>query len=160
MKTLKLQRATRYFGYILLAVIHYINRISDNRRAKRLIKRLYELPKENWLRIDHTLNRWEFPMEFFDLMPHWWLLKKDMDRQMAIISPVMHIVNEEFGRKEQLRYHNVFNGKMTNEEFEYWFNLNRNDIDIHTYYDRKHKVKTLNWWQDDIFQKLSDAAVF
>jgi hypothetical protein len=109
-------------------------------------------------------------MKFYDLVPTWWLKKKKADRPMRIISPLMDIVKNEFGEKEQLRYHNVYKGKMTNAEFEYWWdnfsNTNRskpsvfNDEKHKKYYERSCIINELHWWEDDVFEKLSAAKVW
>lgn len=147
----------------LLAVVRFFQRVSDERLAKKLVKRIYSLPKEEWIEVEHTFNRWRFPMKFYDLMPKWWLKKWDKqkgERAIKIISPVMNIVHKEFGNKEELRYHNVYLGKMTNDEFEYWYDFARGTESISAYYDKKFNVEKIKWWDEDVYKKLSELNVW
>jgi hypothetical protein len=153
-----------FFARPVLSVVRFLNEISDRKRANKMIAKLHTLPKENWLAYDRQFNRWEFPMDFREFTPSWWGKKERWysKRKMAIISPLMEIVMNEFGYKEQLRYHNVFKGKMTNAEFEYWYenkimtsSKNRTDEAFNKYYDRRRKLEELEWWKDDVYVKLS-----
>lgn len=135
-------------------------RFQDWQLSNRLVQRLRSMEKEKWIYISHTFNSWEFPVEFYDLIPKWWNQPVHYKRKCKVINPLMTIVDKHFTRKEQLRYHNVFRGKMSNDEFEYWFYLDTNGLDITEYYERKWKIEGLRWWQDDVFEKLTDAKVW
>ena len=54
---------------------------------------------------------------------------------------------------------------MTNAEFEYWYenismtnSKNRTDEAFNKYYDRRMKIEELEWWKDDVYDKLSKVA--
>ena len=135
----------------------------DRRKAKRMVAKIHTIPKEKWMELEHQFNRWQFPMEFREFAPRLWGKKGkwDSERMSAIISPLVKVVNDEFGHKEMLRFHNVCKGKMTNIEFEYWYdnvsmsNRNRSEDAFRKYYDRRKKIDELEWWKDDVFEKLS-----
>jgi hypothetical protein len=156
-----------FFAKPVLSVVRFLNEICDQRRANKMIAKLHTLPKDSWIALARQLNGWEFPMEFREFTPRWWGKKGKWNskRMMAIISPLMKVVNDEFGNKEQLRYHNVFKGKMTNAEFEYWYenisvinSKNRTDEAFNKYYDRRRKIEELEWWKDEVYEKLSTVA--
>lgn len=131
----------------------------DKTLAKKLVKRLHTIDKEQWIRINHTFNRWDFPIEFYDIMPKWWLDESRqgwMDRKHEIISPVMEVIDTVFSRKEQLMYHNVTVGKMTEQEFEYWYDMNtKDDKKVIDFYTRESLINSIKWWEDETFEKLS-----
>lgn len=156
-----------FFTKPLLSLVRFLNEISDKRRANRMVAKLHTLPKENWIAFDWQFNRGEFPIEFREFTPIWWCKKGkfNSERMMTIISPLMDVVEDEFGEKEQLRFHNVFKGKMTNAEFEYWYEnismingKNRTDEARNKYYDRRRKIDELEWWKDEVFDKLSTVS--
>lgn len=161
---MKNEKQNKISSNLLLLAVRFLNEISDRRRAKKMVAKLHTLPKESWIAIDRQFNVWEFPMEFREFMPRWWMKKRTIERAMAIISPLMKVVKNEFGNKEQLRFHNVFKGKMTNAEFEYWYenvsmsNGNRSEEAVKKYYERRRKVDELEWWKDEVFEKLSTVA--
>jgi polyhydroxyalkanoate synthesis regulator phasin len=153
---------------LLLLAVRFITEILDRRRVRGMLAKLHSLPKEEWIRIGHQFNSWTFPMEFYEFMPNWWVKKGKWngDRAYRIVHPICETVRNEVGEKEGLRYHNVYKGKMTNEEFEYWFanirmqSKNINEDLTRKYYDRRVKMDTVRWWEDEVFEKLSTVADF
>lgn len=83
----------------------FMQKKANQKIAEKMISKLYSIPKDNWLEIDHQLNQWQFPMVFIEFMPKWWPTGGLMKPRMQIISPVMKIIQDEFGHKEQLRFH-------------------------------------------------------
>ena len=152
------------FAKQLLAAVRAIkdrfHKWQDERLAQRLIERLYTLEEWQWIPAEHTFNSWKFPLEFYDLIPKWWKRGMKINRAMRVISPVMDVVHTKFGRKEELRYHNVHKGKMTNDEFEFWYNLDRNGNNLSDYYDKRYKVEQIKWWDEETFKKLSELNVW
>ncbi len=131
------------------------------KEANLLVKKLHSLDKDLWLHIGHTLNSWKFPLEFYDVMPKWYLKNTSMKIAQKLINPVLEEIHKQFGHKEELRYHNVFRGKMSDLEFEYWYdnfsigNINgKNRGGGDEYYDRKFAIEKLKWWEDEIWEKI------
>lgn len=136
----------------------------DNKLSQKIIKRLLSTPKDEWLSIGHTFNRWEFPIEFYDLIPSWWSKEWDKhlrDRAFRITNSVASEISKEFSTKEQLRFHNVTIGSMTDEQFEYWFgNIRNNPNSSSIYYDRMFNIEKIKWWEDDTYSKIEKLNIF
>ncbi len=133
-----------------------INKLTNFELSKKIMERLNETEKSEWLRIANTFNSWEFPISFYDLIPKWWG-KPGMNQAAEVITPIIDRVKREFGEKEMLRFHNVTKGRMSDSEFEYWFdNLSTSGVDKEyaKYYNRKCFIQSLNWWEDEVFEKL------
>lgn len=140
--------------------MRYLRKLLDKRLSKRLVRRLYSTPKNEWLEILHNFNGWGFPLSFFDLIPRWWASDHDTMRKYNVIKPVMKIVKKEFSEEERLRYHNVSCLNMNNKEFDYWFkNVSYNHSETN-YYSRRFKMNGLEWWRDDVYEKLEKSGVF
>lgn len=117
------------------------NSAKDRRLAKKLVKRLKSLDEDYWLHFWEKLNNWEFPIEFYDLIPAWWSVGMDVRRAIFVVSPVLWEIESRFGEKERLWYSNVQKGRMTEDEFEYWYSLDEDELE--KYYIKKAKTK---WW--------------
>jgi len=156
-------------------IFDFFTNKSNNRISRKIIKRLYEIPKDQWIPIYSKFNIWEFPEQFYDLIPmidpYCWKgigYKKKCNTALKIIAPVLAIITKEFGEKELLRYHNVNYGDMTYDEFEYWYEKVRPHINIvgktsiqsSEYHNRKNKINKIKFWEDDIFEKLCKADVW
>ncbi len=102
----------------------YFN-VIDGELMKLLEKRLYEVPVEEWVKINNTFNGWEFPEQFKDLQPSWYGTSYSpilRDRMFWLHRRVMDITENKVGKKALLRYHNVESLKsMTEPEFETWW---------------------------------------
>ncbi len=131
----------------------------DKVLIEKLLNRFYESPKDMWIYYDHTFNSWEFPLEFYDLIPNWWF-DSSMDRKHQVLKPIAKLVKDEFGLKEELRYHNVQKGDMTDEEFEYWFKNKDEEWFFYNYYDKKRNIEKIQWWKEDVYQKLVELNIF
>jgi hypothetical protein len=131
----------------------------DKLRQKRIIKRLLKTDKKYWIAIGHDLNGWIMPPQFYDLIPSWWNRNGGIARKSFVfIRPISEIIDSEFSRKEQLRFHNVFKGKMTDAEFEYWWqNTTINRENTLAYYDKAFFIEKVEWWKDDIFEAIKSA---
>ena len=103
-----------------MSPIKFIQKKLDQRLVKRLIKRLHSLPENNWIEYGHTFNKWEFPMDFYSLIPRWWGLK-NMDRMYEVIRSVHDAIRVKFGEKEELMYHHLNELKSTEGAFEDWW---------------------------------------
>jgi hypothetical protein len=136
------------------SVINY----RDSRLICKSVMRLISLNKNNWIRYGNKFNSWEFPIEFYDLIPKWWTIGSDIHRASKIIRPIRKIITDTFGEKEELRYHNVVNGKMSDSEFEYWWTIRDDNLDgdkFKSYYDKKFKMEELEWWKEEVFNKIN-----
>lgn len=138
--------------------------IYDCWMQRRWRKRLMATDKIYWIYIQHTLNMWRIPEQFYDLRPLWWKFGKLPRKTYNFINPIMQIVNAQFSEKEKLRYHNVYVGKMTNEEFEYWYeNCSmrspepKNNESINIYYERRWFIDKIEWWKDDVFNVIKES---
>lgn len=73
----------------------------------------------------------------------------------------MDIIDRNFSHEEQLRFHNVTIGKMTNKEFDYWYHYvclsvsNEKEYSAISYYDKRSFMEEIEWWKDDSFVKSS-----
>ncbi len=142
-----------------------INQYLDDRSSKKILNRLKGLKTDMWLYYYEKFNSWEFPLEFYDLIPIWWKSGSNPKRALKVLDLVMKEIKIKFSEKEQLRYHNVSNGRMTNEEFDFWYDVIRTDNYEDTpekkkYYDRSFAVETIQWWKDDVYNKLCGCGVF
>lgn len=136
------------------------NAIKQNRDKiliQKLLLRLYCLDERLWLSFSEDFNSWKFPMEFYDLIPKWWRYKMPIKRASDLINPVMMAIREKFGHKEELRFHNVDRGGMTNDEFEYWYSIHENGAKAEEYYNRRFEIESIKWWEDDVYEKLMKA---
>lgn len=131
--------------------------IVDKRLQRKFIKRLLSIEKNKWVAINHTFNRWQIPPEFYDLIPKWWGYNNLPKKTFAFIRPIMEIVDNIFTKEEQLRYHNVEKGKMTDAEFTYWYSIERFEKDIMKYYEKRKYMDSIEWWKDDVFGKIKKA---
>lgn len=133
---------------------------THKQEADALIAKLKTIDKGVWLHIGHTLNGWEFPIDLYDVMPHWYLTNRSIKRAMKLISPVIKVIRDEFGNKEELRFHNVVRGSMSNLEFEYWYDnfsiegSKNTGQPENTYYERSYEMDRLEWWKDEIWEKI------
>ena len=134
-----------------------IDGLNNFELSKKLMERLNETKKSEWLRIANTFNSWEFPISFYDLIPKWWG-KPGMNKASEVITPIIDRVKREFGEKEMLRFHNVTTGRMSNDEFEYWFDnistLMGSGKEVDKYYERLYFMQSIHWWEDEVFEKL------
>jgi hypothetical protein len=129
----------------------------DEILAQKMVDRLNSFPKEKWIFFYHDFNRWAFPMEFYDLLPSWWLTKGEFGkRRYNILSPVCDLIRFHFTEKQLLAFHNCYMGNMTEKEFEYWYEISRFSSDevLQKYYDRSRKIEELHWWKDEVFEKI------
>ncbi len=136
--------------------------LSDRRRSKLILERLLLFPIEHWAYFWGEFNSWRFPHGFRDLRPFWWDQKgkKIGERMRKLNADVFNKIKVTIPQKELLRVHNVGRlGGMTNDEYEYWWNVshvdNCNGIDL-TYYERKQVLEKLHWWEDDVFEKIKE----
>lgn len=131
----------------------------DKELSEKLIERLKTFDEDRWIDIAHTFNGWVFPTGFYDLVPNWWRMGT---REHLVLRPLMQMVTDKFGNKEQLRFHNVSMGNMSNEEFEYWYSIRDNPDDkIYTdYCNKRHAIEKLHWWKDEIFEKLKPVLFY
>ena len=91
---------------------------------------LRKIEKWHWIEIHNTLNGWDWPEQLNHVKPDWWdgEDKKDlMDRKQKIIVPIHDEIEKLFTRKERLKYHHIHNMGRTEEEFEMWWWLMRED---------------------------------
>lgn len=132
----------------------------DNLYIRMLIKRLYKIPTEEWIGIWDTLNRWEMPISFYDIIPIYGYkgTAKSHDRLFKTITPVTKIIESTHSIKELLRFRNVRHETLkSDDEFEYWFANVRGNKNETGYYYRMSFVEGLKWWEDDVFKKLCDT---
>lgn len=130
----------------------------DKRLQKKFIKRLLSIDKSRWIGINRTFNFWSIPPEFYDLIPKWWKYNKLPRKTFAFIRPVMQIIDDVFTKEEQLRYHNVQKGKMTDAEFTFWNSMDSfGEERVSRYYDRADYMDKIEWWKDDVFEKIKTA---
>lgn len=121
-------------------------------QAYRIKKRLLSFDKELWLNFGWQFNFWEFPIQFYDLIPFWYRYGCNNKFASKLLCPMNDEIRRVFTEKEQLRYHNVFKGKKTDEEFEFWFsNRIKNNND---YYYMRYEVDKIKWWEKDVYKKL------
>lgn len=132
----------------------------DKKLSRKILNRLESLDRNKWLYIGDRFNRWEFPIEFYDLIPKWYMLGCNVKRAMLITSLTMQRIRTEFGYKEELRAHNV-GMKMTNDEFDFWYDNVRgsNNGNIDSYYDRVFKMEEIHWWEDAVWAKISEHLI-
>lgn len=129
--------------------------------TKKLLKRLESLDRRDWLWYDNQFNNWGFPVEFYDLIPRWWNSSKvRKGRRFELIWPVCERIQNEFSRKDQLRFHNVGERRMSEAEFDYWYSITKiNDEAVRIYYHRYYEVRKLKWWEDETFEKLKSIGL-
>lgn len=134
----------------------------DRRRQEKIIRRLLTIDKREWLEIGHMLNSWQWHRRFLDLIPRWW--PKRPKKWFVFIHPITQIIEQEFGKRAELEYHNVHRGRMTRKEFAYWFDhvhtddlSDRNKEAATQYYSRVMFMEEIEWWRDDIFEKIKTA---
>lgn len=143
-------------------VIYRLYDIIDAYRARKIIERLQEINKSEWARICYSFEKWEFPIEFYDLMPSWWndFVTNNYGktaREYNIIYPVIHKIRKEIGRYGVLRYLHVTVRLINPDEFEYWysrFGEQYNEEEFNAYHEKKRKFKKIRWWDDEVFSKL------
>src|ERR1700679_943454 len=131
----------------------------SRRLQRKMIDRLWTIDKREWLSIGHGLNNWEFSHHFYDLIPKWW--NKRPRKWVVFLQPISDVIDKEFSHKEQLRYHNVQCGSITNEEFEYWYDHVRGDgrnAEKTDYYDRRRYIDRIEWWKDEVFEAIKFAT--
>ncbi len=138
--------------------LNEIQRLHDEYLKRKIIERIQSIDRRQWIAIEHKFNRWEFPVEFYNLIPKWWKGFGD-DQHHDFISPVCNFISNNFNNKEKLEYHNVWNGCMTLEEFEYWWNT-RNTIKNTEYYHKRSNIQKIKWWEDDVYNKLSELNLW
>lgn len=141
-----------------MSPIKYIQNKLDKRLVRRLIKKLNSLPEDNWIEYAHTFNKWEFPMDFYNLIPKWWGLK-NMDRMYEVIRSVHDAIRVKFGEKEEMKYHHLNELKSTEGAFEDWW-AKRNSDEIEEHIRRSIKYESIKWWKDDVFNRLQAAGFF
>lgn len=141
---------------------NFIQNFFDKRLCNKIANRFNMLDKNMWLSYGHTFNRWQFPEDFYDLMPRWYRKgnrgRLNTNRYMTIYRTAAKLVDSHFTNKEQLRYHNVIMGKMSEGEFEYWYEnisrINVTDQVINKFYARRDKINEIEWWKDEVFEKI------
>jgi len=126
----------------------------DRWRQKRIIKKLLTIDKNYWMGINHTLNRWRIPQELHSIFPRWYKKSRLPKKAFAFITPIMKIIDAEFSHEEQLRYHNVVKGKMTDAEFDYWYSQDRFGKLSEEYYIKREYMDKIDWWKEDVFEKI------
>lgn len=89
---------------------------------EQLLERIKTLSEPEMIEVAHALNHWRTHPLIVDIMPDGWSWSGDEPIRKAPQSIAMRYVTETVGRKAQLRFHNVTNGRMTEEEFEKWWN--------------------------------------
>ncbi|HNQ42536.1 MAG TPA: hypothetical protein PKL22_10600 [Saprospiraceae bacterium] len=144
-------------------VLVYLTLDSKIPIARKLVERLKSLPDDEgqWIGYYDTFNKWEFPVEFYDLIPMGWtaeLSREAMKKKSEIIHDVMEVVKNKYGDKEILRRHNVnHHHSMTNEEFEHWYSLSS---DKQTeYHERRMYIERIHWWKDEVFKKIKSLNI-
>jgi hypothetical protein len=139
-----------------------LNNWFDSILIKKLLKRLESLDKDYWLWYGHQFSDWRFPVEFYDLIPRWYSKRGRYirDRRYKLTRPIFERIYSEFSVEEQLRFHNVIVGRMSEAEFDYWYSISCTDKEAErTYYDRHFYVKQLRWWENEIFEKLRSIGL-
>lgn len=134
----------------------------DSLYINKMKKKLNETPKDEWLSIYETLNKWEFPVVFYKHIPLYVYdgTKKSHDRHYNIIRKIMESIEEEFSRKEILKFHNQIGGKyMSDSHFEYWYNNVRRSENSGEYYRRLFLFEDIEWWKDNVFEKLESCLL-
>lgn len=132
----------------------------DDLLAVALLERLITLPKENWTHYYRKFNHWGFPDDFYDLIPDWYDPRVlNTDRLMAINTKVMERIKNEFTNEAILRIHNVEYGRMTDDEFTYWYHNRDRDEIFSKYYPREKQFKELHFWDDDVWERLKSAGL-
>jgi hypothetical protein len=89
---------------------------------EQLLARIKTLSEPEMIEVAHELNCWRTHPLIADIMPGSWSWPGDEPIRKSPQSIAMRYVTETVGRKAQLRYHNVRKGRMTEEEFEAWWN--------------------------------------
>lgn len=98
-----------------------------NKTSEEIILEIEKLNQEQQFECDHYLGSWEWPDLIKKFKPDWWDKipegKFATELHYIFISPICNHFRNKFGRKEELRYHNVRSSRktMTNSEFEEWW---------------------------------------
>lgn len=132
----------------------------DENLSKKLVKRLFTLQFWEWFGVSHNFNNWLIHEKFYDLIPKDWNNYKvyNCDRKYKIITPLMDEINKGISKKASLRFHNVDRGKMNDIEFNAWYENKENFLWCEKYNERKEAMENLEWWEDDVFNKLVECG--
>jgi len=138
-------------------ILEEFQKWQDERVSRRIVERLFTFPKDRWVQFDWIFNQWDFPIEFYDLIPRGYN-SYTMKRKYRVIEKVCDVFRENVSWEVQLRFHNVvMNKRMTDKEFDYWFSLrfddekdNKNSI----YFERKKQFENIEFWKDDVYERL------
>lgn len=134
----------------------------DKCRQRRIIRKIKTIDKLQWTGMEHTFNRWEWPRQLWQFIPPWWLDEKLPRKAYVFLRPICDLLKSTFTDKERSRYHNVIMGRMTEGEFEYWYenlSLVRGDEKTNAaYYDKVNFMEQLEWWKDDVFAAIQQAV--
>jgi len=137
----------------------YIQKYLDKRLANKLLERLLSRDKKEWMYFYHCFNTWQFPPTFYDLIPEWWGRPLKGDRMYFVISKVISEIRNEISEKELLRFNNVRMGKMTNDEYEYWWEIKGDDDRMMAFYKRQNYYHSVKFWQDNVFKKIESLNI-
>lgn len=132
-----------------------------NQEDKKLLIKVFEIidksQKEDLLEFYRDFNYGKIPLPMYHLIPDWWTL--DNERRFQFTIKVLDKIRTVCTEKELSKNHNVFHGKMSYDEFEYWFDncsLRSGKFD-ENFYPRRNTIENLHWWKDDVFNKLVEA---
>jgi len=160
----RLYEAPKYS--VIVLVLMFISRLFLQIQAYRIKRRLLSFDKVRWIDFGWQFNNWDFPIEFYDLIPYWYRYGSHFKSGSKLIRPLMREIDKNFSNKEQLRHHNVLRGRMTDEQFNFWYDTcslsnayrNSKEDSWDNFYFREKGFKQIEWWKDEVYESLEKCG--